>query len=154
MVAKGYTYIYDSDYYGTFAPMAKMTFVCLLLSMDAMSSWPLYRLNIKNAFLHSDLAEEVYMEQPLGFVAKGESGLICSLRRSLYGLKQSPRFSRFSYVVQKFGMTWSITDHSVFYHHTFLGECIYLIVYVDDIVITDSDQDDIRKLADQKKKKR
>ncbi|RVX06888.1 Retrovirus-related Pol polyprotein from transposon RE1 [Vitis vinifera] len=70
------------------------------------------------------------------------------LRRSLYGLKQSPRawFSRFSSVVQEFGMLRSTADHSVFYHHNSLGQCIYLVVYVDDIVITGSDQDGIQKL--------
>ena len=69
--------------------------------MDVMRSWPLFQLDIENVFLHGDLAEEVYMEQPLGFVAQGESGLVCKLRRSLYGLKQSPRawFSWFSLVV-------------------------------------------------------
>ncbi|RVW49076.1 Retrovirus-related Pol polyprotein from transposon RE1 [Vitis vinifera] len=105
-------------------------------------------LDIKNVFLHGDLAEEVYMEQPPGFVAQGESGLVCRLRRSLYGLKQSPRawFSRFSSVVQEFGMLLSTADHSVFYHHNSLGQCIYLVVYVDDIVITGSDQDGIQKL--------
>ena len=73
---------------------------------------------------------------------------MCRLRRSLYGLKQSPRawFSRFSSVVQEFGMLRSTTDHSVFYHHNSLGQCIYLVVYVDDIVITGSDQDGIQKL--------
>ncbi|RVW47857.1 Retrovirus-related Pol polyprotein from transposon RE1 [Vitis vinifera] len=88
------------------------------------------------------------MEQPPGFVAQGESGLVCRLRRSLYGLKQSPRawFSRFSSVVQEFGMLRSTADHSVFYHHNSLGQCIYLVVYVDDIVITGSDQDGIQKL--------
>ena len=97
-------------------------------------------------FLHGDFAEEVYMEQPPGFVAQEESGLVCKLRRSLYGLKQSPRFDRFSFVVQEFGMLRSTTDHSVFYHHNSLGQCIYLVVYVDDIVITGSDQDGIQKL--------
>ncbi|RVW45617.1 Retrovirus-related Pol polyprotein from transposon RE2 [Vitis vinifera] len=65
------------------------------------------------------------------------------LRRSLYGLKQSPRawFGRFSSVVQEFGMLCSTVDHSVFYHHNSLGQCIYLVVYVDDIDITGSDQD-------------
>ncbi|RVW90087.1 Retrovirus-related Pol polyprotein from transposon TNT 1-94 [Vitis vinifera] len=144
LVAKGYTQVYGSDYGDTFSPVAKIASVRLLLSMAAMCSWPLYQLDIKNAFLHGDLAEEVYMEQPPGFVAQGESGLVCRLRRSLYGLKQSPRawFSRFSSVVQEFGMLRSTADHSVFYHHNSLGQCIYLVVYVDDIVITGSDQDD------------
>ncbi|RVW98382.1 Retrovirus-related Pol polyprotein from transposon RE2 [Vitis vinifera] len=123
LVAKGYTQVYGSDYGDTFSPIAKIASVRLLLSMAAMCSWPLYQLDIKNAFLHGDLAEEVYMKQPPGFVAQGESGLVCRLRRSLYGLKQSPRawFSRFSSVVQEFGMLRSTADHSVFYHHNSLG---------------------------------
>ena len=81
------------------------------------------------------------MEQPPGFVAQGEFGLVCKLRRSLYGLQQSPRiwFSRFSSVVLEFGMIRSTIDHFVFYHHTSTGQCIYLTVYVDDIVIIGSD---------------
>ena len=88
------------------------------------------------------------MEQPSGFVAQGESGLVCRLHRSLYGLKQSPRawFGRFSYVVQEFGMLRNTADHSVFYHHNSSEQCIYLVVYVDDIVITGSDQEGIQKL--------
>ena len=71
------------------------------------------------------------MEQLPRFVAHGESGLECRLRRSLYSLKQSPRawFGRFSSMVQEFSMTWSTLDHSVFYHNTSSGQCIYLIVY-------------------------
>ena len=66
------------------------------------------------------------MEQPPGFVAQGESGLVCKLYRSLYGLKQSPRawFSQFSLVVQEFGMIRSSTDHSCF-----LSSFIYWTVY-------------------------
>ena len=98
-------------------------------------------MDIKNVFLHEDLAEEVYIEQPPGFVAQGESGLVCKLRRSLYGLKQSPRawFSRFISAVQEFGMIRSAADHSVFYHHSSTRLCIYLIVNVDDIIITGND---------------
>ena len=101
LVAKGYTQIYGSDYDDTFSPVAKIAFFRLLLSMVAMCSWPLYQLDIKNAFLHGDLSEEFYMEQPPSFVAQWESGLVCRLRRSLYGLKQSPRawFGRFSSIV-------------------------------------------------------
>ena len=70
--------------------MAKIASVRLLLSMVAMRSWPIFQLDIKNVFFQGDLAKEVYMEQPLDFVAQGESDLVCKLRRSLYGLKQSP----------------------------------------------------------------
>ena len=91
LVAKGYTQIYGSDYYNTFSPVSKMVSIRPLFSMATMRSWPLYQLDIKNAFLHGYLAEKVYMEQPPGFVAQGESGLVCRLRCSLYGLKQSPR---------------------------------------------------------------
>ena len=148
LVAKGYTKVYGSNYYDTFSPVTKIASFHLLLSMVAIQSWPLYQLDIKNAFLHGDLVEEVYMKQPPEFVAQRESRLVCRLRRSLYSLKQPPQawFGRFSSVVQEFGMTQSAADHSVFCHHTSLGQCIYLIVYVDDIVITSNDQDGIQRL--------
>ena len=87
------------------------------------------------------------MEQPLGFVAQEEFGNVCRLRRSLYGLKQSPRawFGRFSEVVQKFGMQKSKCDHSVFYRNSTTG-LILLVVYVDDIVITGNDSAGISSL--------
>ena len=71
LVAKGYTQQYGSDYYDTFSPVAKIAFVRLLLSMAAMRSWPFFQLDIKNVFLYSDLADEIYMEQPPGFIAQG-----------------------------------------------------------------------------------
>ncbi|RVW79464.1 Retrovirus-related Pol polyprotein from transposon RE1 [Vitis vinifera] len=110
LVAKGYTQVYGSDYGDTFSLLPR-----LLLSA-CFSPWLLCVLGL--------------------FIR--ESGLVCRLRRSLYGLKQSPRawFGRFSSVVQEFGMLRSTADHSVFYHHNSLGQCIYLVVYVDDIVIT------------------
>ena len=125
-----------------------MASVHLLLYMVAMRTWPLYQLDIKNVFFHGDLAEEVYMEQPPEFVAHGESGLVCRLHRSLYDLKQSPQasFGRLSSMVQEFSMSLSKFNHSAFYHHTSSRQCIYFIVYVNDIVITRINQDGIRNL--------
>ncbi|RVW21066.1 Retrovirus-related Pol polyprotein from transposon RE2 [Vitis vinifera] len=125
LVAKGYTQIYGCDYGDTFSPVAKIAYVRLFLSMAAMCHWPLYQLDIKNIFLHGELLEEVYMEQPPSFVAQGS--LVYS-------------------VVQEFGMLQSETDHSVFYHHNSSSQCIYLVVYVDDIVITGNDQEGIQRL--------
>jgi len=141
LVEKGYTQVYDLNYSDTFSPVAKMTTVRLFFTMAIIRHWPLHQLDIKNAFLHGDLVEEVYMEQPHGFVGQGESGKVCKLRLSLYGFKQSPRawFGKFSSVDQSFGLKRSEADHSVFYWNTPLGKCVYLIVYVYDIVITGND---------------
>ena len=80
------------------------------------------------------------MEQPPGFVAHGEIGRVCCLRKSLYDLKQSPRtwFGKFSQAVEEFGMQKSKSDHSVFYGNSTSG-IILLVVYMDDIVIIESD---------------
>ena len=88
------------------------------------------------------------MERPPSLVTQGEFGLVCKLCCSLYGLKQSPRawFDRSSSVVQQFCMLRSTANHLIFYQDNSSGQCIYLVVYVDDIVITSSDQDVIQKL--------
>ncbi|XP_073220698.1 uncharacterized protein [Cicer arietinum] len=98
--------------------------------------------------LRKDIRTTLYMEQPPGFVAQGESStMVCRPHKSLYGLKQSPRacFGRFNSVVHEIGMICNEADHSVFYHHS-TQWCIYLIVYVDDIVIIGSDQQGILQL--------
>jgi len=127
-------HIFCLDYGDNFSPVAKMSFVCLFIAMTTLQRWPLYQLDVKNVFLNGDLEEEIYMEQPPGFVAQGESsGLVCCLHKSLYGLTQSPRtwFGKFNSVVQQFGRTHSEADHSVFYRHSRAGS-IYLVVYVND----------------------
>lgn len=117
LVAKGYSQIYGVDYSDTFFPVAKIVYVQLFISIVATYNWSLHQLDIKNAFLHSDLHKEVYMEQPLEFVAQGKYGKVCYLRKSLYVLKQSPQpwFGRFNEVVQEFELQKSKCDHSVFY---------------------------------------
>ena len=103
--------------------------------------------HIKTTFLHRDHAEEVYMEQPPGFVAQGEIGRVFRLRKLLYGLKQSPYawFGKFSAVIEKFGMQKSKSDHSVVYRNSQAG-IILLVVYVDDIIITGDDMTGISSL--------
>jgi hypothetical protein len=147
LVAKGYTQTYGIDYDETFSPVAKISSIHVLISLAANLDWPLFQLDVKNAFLHKDL-HEVYMEQPPGFVAQGESqGRVSKLKKPLYGFKQSPRawFAKFSEVVLKFSLQRCQTDHSVFHLNTSVGY-IFLVVYVDDIVITGDDSGGIAQL--------
>ena len=127
--------------------MARLNSVRILLSVAVNQSWPLYQLDIKNAFLHGDLHEEVYMDQPPGYVVPGQEHLVCRLRKALYGLKQSPRawFDRFSAVVLAYGFHRSTFDHSIFVRHSSTGS-IVLIVYVNDIIISGSDSNGIADL--------
>ena len=87
------------------------------------------------------------MKQPPRFVAQEEIGRVCCLRKSLYGLKQSPHawFGKFSEVIEKFGMQKSKSDHFVFYRNSQTG-IILLVVYVDDIIITGNDMAGISSL--------
>ena len=140
LVAKGYAQTYGVGYFDTFSSIAKLTPVHLFISLVASYDWNLHQLDIKNVFLHGDLQEEVYMEQPLGFVPQGEIGKVCRLRESVYGLKQSLRawFGKFIQAVETFGMQKSKSDYSVFYRNSNFG-IILLVVYVDDIVFIESD---------------
>ena len=106
LVAKGYAHTHDVDYFDTFSPVAKMTYVQLFISLSATHNWDLHQLDIKNAFLYGDLQEEVYIEQPPGFIAQEEIGKVYRLRKLSYGLKQSPRawFGKFSQTIEKFSL--------------------------------------------------
>ena len=120
LIAKGYAHTYGVDYFDTFSLVAKMIYVRLFISLAATYNWDLHQLDIKNVFLHGDLQEEVYIEQPPRFVVQGEIGRVCCLQKSLYGLKQSPRawFGKFSQVVKEFGLQKSKSNYSVFYRNS------------------------------------
>jgi Reverse transcriptase (RNA-dependent DNA polymerase) len=90
-VAKRYSQTYGIDYDETFALVVKMSTVRTLVSLAVNGGWKLHQLDVKNAFLHGDLLEEVYMEIPLDFGINQTAGKVCRLRKSLYGLKKFPR---------------------------------------------------------------
>ncbi|CAL8141056.1 unnamed protein product [Prunus armeniaca] len=115
LVAKGYTQTYGVDYLETFAPVATLNTVRVLLSLAANRDWPLLQFDVKNAFLHGDLKEEIYMDLPPGIPVTSKEGVVCKLRKSLYGLKQSLRawFARFAASMKKFGYVQSNSDHTL-----------------------------------------
>ncbi|WVY91158.1 hypothetical protein V8G54_036672 [Vigna mungo] len=144
LVAKGYTQTYGVDYTETFAPVAKLNTVRVLLSLAINLDWPLQQFDVKNAFLHGELSEEVYMELPPGcMVPKKHSQKVCKLKKSLYGLKQSPRawFERFSEAMTVFGYHQSDSDHTLFLKKQH-GKIIALIIYVDDMIVTGNDPEE------------
>jgi len=110
-----------------------------VLSIAASRAWPIHQLDVKNAFLHGHLEETVYCQQPLGFVDPVFPDHVCLLQRSLYGLKQAPRawYQRFATYIRQLGFVASASDTSLFVYKD--GTSIaYLLLYVDDIVLTAS----------------
>lgn len=149
LVAKGYTQTYGVDYQETFAPVAKMNTVRILLALAAHFDWQLVQYDVKNAFLHGDLDEEIYMNIPPG-IEENTGNKVCKLRKALYGLKQSPRawFGRFATVMKDFGYKQSQGDHTLFIKHSKTGKVTALLVYVDDIIVTGNDEREKLELKD------
>lgn len=150
LVAKGYTQTYGIDYSETFSPVAKIDTIRVLFSLAANLEWPLYQMDVKNAFLHGDLTEEVYMEPPPGFSEEFGHGEVCRLRKALYGLKQSPRawFVRFTMTMKKCGYRQSNSDHTLFLKRQ-QNRVTCLVIYVDDMIITGNDDEEIINLKKQ-----
>ncbi|KAD2158584.1 hypothetical protein E3N88_41723 [Mikania micrantha] len=121
LVVKGFQQKKGIDYDEIFSPVVKMTTIRLVPSIVAAEKLHLEQLDVKTAFLHGDIKEEIYMSQPEGFHVTGKERLVCKLKRSLYGLKQAPR-------------QW------------FKNSYIILILYVDDMLITGSYMNEIGKL--------
>ena len=134
------------DYEETFASVAKMTTVRMVISIDASQGWPLHQIDVKNALLLGDLKEDIYLVLPPGLSSTSSSD-VCKLKRSLYGLKQAPRpwFDKFRSTLLRFSFKQSQYDSSLFLCKTSTG-IVILLVYVDDIVITGTDSTLITRL--------
>jgi hypothetical protein len=89
LVAKGFQQVHGIDYDETSTPVAKMDSIRLALSIAVAKVWEIHQIDVKNSFLHGDLSEDIYMEQPQGFMQ--DSYLVCRLKKSIYGLKQALR---------------------------------------------------------------
>ena len=120
LVAKGYSQVEGVDFLETFAPVAKFNTIRCILALGAALDLEIHQMNVKTAFLNGESEEDIYMHQPQGFEVKDSEHLVCKLKKSLYGLKQSPRawYQRIDHFFTKEGFTRSEADHSLYIKQT------------------------------------
>ena len=136
LVAQGYSQTFGTDYDETFCPVVRQESLRCLIALSVQNGLKLHQVDVATAFLNGTLEEEVYMRQPEGFEVNGKEHLVCKLKKSIYGLKQSPRCwnTALDTELKKMGFAQSPNDPCIYYKNM-EGEMLFLGVYVDDIII-------------------
>eukprot|EP00253_Pinus_taeda_P002364 PITA_02364 len=153
LVVKGFAQKKGIDFDEIFSPVVKMASIRTILSLVAAEDLHLEKLDVKTTFLHGDLEEEIYMQQPQGYEVKRKEKLVCRLKKSLYGLKQAPRqwYLKFDKFMSEQGYTRCHSDHCVYLKKQNDGSYIILLLDVDDMLVAGSNIQEInvlkRKLA-------
>lgn len=140
LVARGFSQQYLVDYQETYAPVARMTSFRMLLAFANQNDLLIHQMDVKTAFLNGFLKDEIYMRVPEGITANENH--VCKLNKSIYGLKQSARcwFEHFDKVLKQHGFTNSLVDRCLYFQNKgHVTKNIYLILYVDDLVIATFD---------------
>ena len=136
VVAQGFSQIPSTDYNETFAPVARFGTIRTLLAIGIQGGMSIQQMDVTTAFLNGTLKEELCMAQPAGFEEKGRKTMVCKLKKSLYGLMQSPRcwYEELSKYLVGIGFKQSRADLCVFYKWTD-GNLTVISVYVDDLIM-------------------
>lgn len=139
LVVKGYAQVFGVDFSETFAPVARLDTIRLVLALAAQKGWKVFQLDVKSAFLNGYLQEEIYVEQPEGFAVKGQEDKVYLLKKALYGLKQAPRawYSRIDEYLLSVGFIKSLSE-STLYVKCLNSEILIVSLYVDDLLVTGS----------------
>ena len=140
LVAKRYTQKQGIDYDETFSPVAMLKFIRILLSTTAALDYEIWQMDVKTTFLNGHLEESIYMVQSDGFKAKGQENKVCKLLKSIYGLKQASRSwnIRFDQAVKAYGFEQNVDEPCV-YKHFKDQKVVFLVLYVDDILLIGND---------------
>lgn len=150
LVARGFQQRHGIDFDEVFAPVVKWSTIRTLTARAAKLGHKIHHLDVKTAFLYGTLDDEVYMEQPEGFVEPGQEHKVCRLRKALYGLKQSPRqwYKRINDFLLSQGFNRSDSDHNLYYKGVGDDQTL-LLIYVDDLFLTGGDEEDIEWVIQQ-----
>ncbi|PWA63339.1 zinc finger, CCHC-type [Artemisia annua] len=140
LVAQGFTQTFGIDYEETFSPVADIRAIRILIAIAAYYDYEIWQMDVKTAFLNGRLDEDIYMEQPEGYVNPEFPNRVCKLQRFIYGLKQASRQcnKRFDEEIKKFGFSQNLDEPCV-YHKASGSNVIFFILYVDDILIMGKD---------------
>lgn len=137
LVVKGYKQRFGIDYKEVFAPVIRLETIRLVLALSAQEGWRVHQMDVKSAFLNGTLNDEVYIDQPVGYVKKGQERKVCRLKKALYGLKQAPRawYSRIDNYFSQNGFKKCTQEHTL-YTKGQEGNFLIVCLYVDDLVFT------------------
>lgn len=143
LVARGFTQVHGVDYNETYSPVVNATSIRLLLAYAAKEELKIAQFDVKTAFLYGKLDEEIFMEQPEGFIE--EEGKVCRLKRSLYGLKQAPRQwnKKFSDFLKAVNLRCLENDECIFYRKDPL---LIIAIYVDDGIVFARNMNDVEQI--------
>lgn len=147
LVAQGFSQKEGVDFNETFAAVAKFSSIRVLLSIGAYQDLEIDQMDAITAFLNGDLDEEIYMEQPEGFVVPGQEHLVCKLNKSLYGLKQAARqwYKKIDRALRKLGFKRLEADHCVYIWRE--GDLvIYIALYVDDLLLLSNSKAKLKEI--------
>nr|GEW90532.1 ribonuclease H-like domain, reverse transcriptase, RNA-dependent DNA polymerase [Tanacetum cinerariifolium] len=154
LVAKGYIQQHGIDFEKVFTPVARMETVRLLLAIAANNKWEVHLVDVKSAFLHGDLKEEVYVTQPEGFIKRQDNGKVYRLIKALYGIRQAPRAwnIKLDNTLKSLNFKKYALEQSI-YTKTSKDSTLLIGVYVDDLIITSTPKEEIDKFKAQMEEK-
>ena len=144
LVAKGVSQVRGIDFEEVFSPVARAESIWIIIAMAAQFKWKLHHLYVKSAFLNGYIEEDIYVDQPEGFIKRGKESYVLKLRKTLYGLKQAPRAwnSKLDDTLKSMGFIRSINDQAVYTSNRKENK-LWVGVYVDDLIITRSNPKEI-----------
>ncbi|GJW87968.1 zinc finger, CCHC-type containing protein [Tanacetum coccineum] len=147
LVIQGFRQKEGIDYFDTYAPVARITTIRLLLALTPIHNLVIHQMDVKTAFLNGDSEEEVYMKQPDRFFMPENEHKVCKLVKSLYGLKQAPKqwHQKFDEVVLSSGFLLNQSDKCVYSNFDSSGKGVIICLYVDDMLIFGTDQNQVDK---------